>query len=162
MMSSKVGIVIKKNPSYDNTDSTSYKSKKKAHPDVMFVMMVDITTEAAMAEMERKINLLMKVVKERDHEIKDLKEHIRIRETAESSQIPVLQDMVANFTRAQYGGPSQTSFMYSKPYTKRINNLRMLLGSRGDQLVRQFVQSLKGNTFEWYTDLKPEVIDSWE
>ena len=70
---------------------------------------------------------------------------------------------------------------YSTPYTKRIDNLRMPLGyqppkfqqfdrkgnpkqhiahfvetcenagSRGDQLVRQFVRSLKGN-----------VIDSWE
>ncbi|KAA0047389.1 ty3-gypsy retrotransposon protein [Cucumis melo var. makuwa] len=35
-------------------------------------------------------------------------------------------------------------------------------GSRGDQLVRQFVRNLKGNTFKWYTDLEPEVIDSWE
>ncbi|KAA0044977.1 ty3-gypsy retrotransposon protein [Cucumis melo var. makuwa] len=35
-------------------------------------------------------------------------------------------------------------------------------GSRGDQLVRQFVRSLKENAFEWYIDLEPEVIDSWE
>ncbi|KAA0031636.1 ty3-gypsy retrotransposon protein [Cucumis melo var. makuwa] len=34
-------------------------------------------------------------------------------------------------------------------------------GSR-DQLVRKFVRSLKGNAFEWYIDLEPEVIDSWE
>ncbi|KAA0040629.1 retrotransposon gag protein [Cucumis melo var. makuwa] len=82
--------------------------------------------------------------------------------------------------------------MYSKLYIKRIDNLRMPLGyqppkfqqfdgrgnpkqhiahfvktcenagSRGDQLVRQFVRSLKGNAFEWYNDLEPEVIDSWE
>ena len=26
----------------------------------------------------------------------------------------------------------------------------------------QFVRSLKGNTFEWYTNLEPEVIDGWE
>ncbi|KAA0063928.1 ty3-gypsy retrotransposon protein [Cucumis melo var. makuwa] len=100
--------------------------------------------------------------------------------------------MIANSIRAQYGRPPQTSFMYSKPYTKRIDNLRMPLGyqppkfqqfdgkgnpkqhivyfvktcenvgSRGDQLVRQFVRSLKRNAFEWYTDLDPEVIDSWE
>ncbi|KAA0050543.1 retrotransposon gag protein [Cucumis melo var. makuwa] len=100
--------------------------------------------------------------------------------------------MIANSIRAQYGGPPQTSFMYFKPYTKRIDNLIMPFGyqpskfqqfdgkgnlkqhiahfvetcenagSRGDQLVRQFVRSLKGNTFEWYTDLEPEVIDSWE
>ncbi|TYK02858.1 ty3-gypsy retrotransposon protein [Cucumis melo var. makuwa] len=31
-----------------------------------------------------------------------------------------------------------------------------------DQLVRQFVRSLKGNAFEWYTDIEQEVIDSWE
>ncbi|KAA0067522.1 ty3-gypsy retrotransposon protein [Cucumis melo var. makuwa] len=36
--------------------------------------------------------------------------------------------MITNFIRAQYGGSSQTSFMYSKLYTKRIDNLRMLLG----------------------------------
>ncbi|KAA0057705.1 retrotransposon gag protein [Cucumis melo var. makuwa] len=35
-------------------------------------------------------------------------------------------------------------------------------GSRGDQLVRQFIRSLKGNAVEWYTDLEPEVIYSWE
>ncbi|TYK04208.1 retrotransposon gag protein [Cucumis melo var. makuwa] len=100
--------------------------------------------------------------------------------------------MIANSIRAQYGGPPQTSFMYSKPYTKRIDNLRMPLGyqppkfqqfdgkgnpnqhiahfvetcenagSRGNQLVRQFVRSLKENAFEWYTDLELEVIDSWE
>ncbi|KAA0062311.1 ty3-gypsy retrotransposon protein [Cucumis melo var. makuwa] len=62
--------------------------------------------------------------------------------------------MIVNSIRAQYGGPLQTSFMYSKPYTKRIDNLRMPLG--------QFVRSLKGNVFKWYTDLEPEVIDSWE
>ncbi|TYK20601.1 ty3-gypsy retrotransposon protein [Cucumis melo var. makuwa] len=36
--------------------------------------------------------------------------------------------MIANSIRAQYGGQPQTSFMYSKPYTKRIDNLRMPLG----------------------------------
>ncbi|KAA0032560.1 ty3-gypsy retrotransposon protein [Cucumis melo var. makuwa] len=76
MKSPKAGIVIKENPLYDNSDSTSSKSKKEAHPDVMFVMMVDITEEAVMTEMERKINLLMKVMEEQDHEITDLREHM--------------------------------------------------------------------------------------
>ncbi|TYK00120.1 ty3-gypsy retrotransposon protein [Cucumis melo var. makuwa] len=35
-------------------------------------------------------------------------------------------------------------------------------GLRGDQLVRQFVRSLKENAFEWYTDLELEVINDWE
>ncbi|TYK29709.1 ty3-gypsy retrotransposon protein [Cucumis melo var. makuwa] len=80
--------------------------------------------------------------------------------------------------------------MYSKPYTKRINDLRMPLGyqplkfqqfdgngnpkqhiahfvetcentrSRRDQLLRQFIRSLKENAFKWYTDLEPEVINN--
>ncbi|TYJ98784.1 ty3-gypsy retrotransposon protein [Cucumis melo var. makuwa] len=64
MESSKAGIFIKENPLYDNSDSASSKLKKEAHLDVMSVMMAEITTEAVMAEMERKINFLMKAVEE--------------------------------------------------------------------------------------------------
>ena len=35
-------------------------------------------------------------------------------------------------------------------------------GTLGDLLVKQFVQTLKENTFDWYTDLKHKTIDSWE
>ena len=35
-------------------------------------------------------------------------------------------------------------------------------GTQGSLLVMQFVRSLKGNAFDWYTDLEPESIDSWE
>ena len=28
--------------------------------------------------------------------------------------------------------------------------------------VKQFVRSLKGNVFDWYTNLAPESIDSWD
>uniref|UniRef100_A0A9I9DR56 Glycoside hydrolase family 5 domain-containing protein n=1 Tax=Cucumis melo TaxID=3656 RepID=A0A9I9DR56_CUCME len=187
MLSPKAGIFIKENPLYDNFDSALSKLKKEAHPDVMSVMMVDITAEAAMTEMERKINLVMKVVKEQDHKITALREQMQIHETTKSSQTPQLQDMITSSIRAQYGGPPQTSFMYSKPYTKRINDLRMPVGyqplkfqqfdrkgnlnqhvahfvetckntgSRGDQLVKQFVRSLKGNAFKWYIDLEPEA-----
>ncbi|KAA0067521.1 ty3-gypsy retrotransposon protein [Cucumis melo var. makuwa] len=60
----KARIVIKENPLYDNSDFASSKSNKKTHLDVMSVMMADVTTETAIAEMERKINLSMKVVEE--------------------------------------------------------------------------------------------------
>ncbi|KAA0064130.1 ty3-gypsy retrotransposon protein [Cucumis melo var. makuwa] len=60
----KAEIVLKENPLYDNSDSAYSKSKKEAHPDVMSVMMADITAEAAMAEIQRKVNFLMKVVEE--------------------------------------------------------------------------------------------------
>ena len=54
----------------------------------MPIMMVNVTAEATMAKMERKINLLMKVVEERDHEIAALRDQMQARETAESRQTP--------------------------------------------------------------------------
>ncbi|KAA0046631.1 ty3-gypsy retrotransposon protein [Cucumis melo var. makuwa] len=64
MKSPKAEIVIKENPLYENSASASNKPKKEAHLDVMSVMMANIMVEAVMAEIERKINLLMKVVEE--------------------------------------------------------------------------------------------------
>lgn len=119
------------------------------------------------------------------------------RETTEfasmaSLSVQQLQDMITNTIRAQYGGPSQSTLMYSKPYTKRIDNLRMPMGYQpskfqsfegkgnpkqhvahfvetcnnagtdGDLLVKQFVRSLRGNAFDWYINLAPECIDSWD
>ena len=34
-------------------------------------------------------------------------------------------------------------------------------GTYGDLMVKQFVRSLKGNVFDWNTDLAPGSIDSW-
>ena len=103
-----------------------------------------------------------------------------------------LQDMITNTIQAQYGGSSTSSLTYSKPYTKRIDNMRMPngyqppkflqfdgkgnpkqyiahfvetcenAGTQRDLLVKQFVRSLRGNAFDWYTDLEPKSIDSWE
>ncbi|KAA0054507.1 ty3-gypsy retrotransposon protein [Cucumis melo var. makuwa] len=91
MKSPKAGIVLKENSLHDNSDSASSKSKKEAHPDVMSVTMADITIEVALVEMKRKVNLLMKVVEERDHEITTLREQIWTRETVESSQTPIVK-----------------------------------------------------------------------
>ncbi|KAM0963386.1 hypothetical protein ACFX2A_022860 [Malus domestica] len=70
--------------------------------------------------------------------------------------------MIASTVKAQYEGSSNTSGLYSKVYSKKIDALRMLMGTEGDYLAKQFVCSLKGNAFEWYTDLEPESINSWE
>ncbi|KAM1579590.1 hypothetical protein ACFX1Z_041014 [Malus domestica] len=43
-------------------------------------------------------------------------------------------------------------------FVETCNNAR----TEGDYLAKQFVRSLKGNAFEWYTDLEPESINSWE
>jgi len=41
---------------------------------------------------------------------------------------------------------------------KTCNNAR----TNGDLMVKQFVRSLKGNAFDWYTDLESGLIDTWE
>ena len=45
-----------------------------------------------------------------------------------SLSVQQLQDMITNTIRAQYGGSSTSSLTYSKPYTKRIDNMRMANG----------------------------------
>ena len=35
-------------------------------------------------------------------------------------------------------------------------------GTNGDLLVKQFIHSLQGNAFDWYIDLAPECINSWD
>ena len=100
--------------------------------------------------------------------------------------------MIINTIRAQYGGPSTSSLTYSKPYTKRIDNMKMPngyklpkflqfdgkanpkqhiahfvetcenAGTQRDLLMKQFVRSLKGNAFDWYTDLETKSINTWE
>ncbi|KAI5337086.1 hypothetical protein L3X38_016355 [Prunus dulcis] len=94
-----------------------------------------------------------------------------------SLSIQQLQDMITNTIRAQYGGPSQDTFIYSKPYTKRLDNLRMstgyqppkfmqfdgkgnpkqhvahfiemcnIAGTNDDYLMKQFIRSLRGTAF---------------
>ena len=89
-----------------------------------------------------------------------------------SLSIQQLYDMITNTIRVHYGGPSQSTLMYSKPYTKRIDSLRMPMsyqprkfqlfnrkgnskqhvthivetcnnaGTNGDLLVKQFIRSL--------------------
>ena len=76
MESPKTGIVIKGIPLYDNYDFSSSRSRRESHPYVIFVKMADATAEAATTEMERIINILMKVINEWDHEIVGLKEQM--------------------------------------------------------------------------------------
>ncbi|TYK07169.1 ty3-gypsy retrotransposon protein [Cucumis melo var. makuwa] len=93
-------------------------SEDTSQPNIMSVMVTDVdTSEDKMTELEKKINMLMKVVEEMDYEIASLKNHIECHDVAESRNL----------------------------------------------LVKQFVRAdLKENTFDWYTNMKPESIDSWE
>ncbi|KAA0058183.1 ty3-gypsy retrotransposon protein [Cucumis melo var. makuwa] len=162
--SPKGGSIIRETPLFNNSMPTSNLSDKESHVEVMSVMMTDVIAEATVVEMERKINFLTKVVEERDHEIVALKDQMRLVKLLSRAKLLLskLTKKEKFSIRAQYGGPPQTSFMYSKPYTKRINDLRMPVGIKRrptSQIVRS---KCKRNAFEWYTDLEPKVIDSWE
>ena len=54
---------------YDNSNFDSNKSRRELNYDVMSVMMADVIVEVTMIEIKRKINFLMKLFEERDHEI---------------------------------------------------------------------------------------------
>ncbi|KAL0337683.1 UNVERIFIED_CONTAM: hypothetical protein Scaly_2043400 [Sesamum calycinum] len=103
-----------------------------------------------------------------------------------------LKEFIEGTIKSKIEGNSKPSLTYSKPYTPRIDSLKMPMGYQppkfqqfdgkgnpkqhvahfvetcnnagtyGDHLVKQFVRSLKGNAFDWYTDLEAGSIDGWE
>ena len=81
--------------------------REKYQADVMFVMMLDVTVEAAMIQMERKINFLMKVIDEWDNKITVLREQMQTREIIESSQTPVVKDWRQREEWVQVNQPQQ-------------------------------------------------------
>ena len=50
----------------------------------------------------------------------------------------------------------------SKQHVTHIVETCNNAGTNGHLLVKQFVHSLQRNTFDWYIDLAPEYIDSWD
>ena len=51
------------------------------------------------------------------------------------------------------GNPRQ----HATHFVETCNNV----GTFGDLMVKQFLHSLKGHAFDWYTDLAPSFVDSW-
>ncbi|KAH7867399.1 hypothetical protein Vadar_032865 [Vaccinium darrowii] len=108
--------------------------------------------------------------------------------------IPVdqLKEFIMGAIAEKDARSSQVFRSYTKPYTWRIEQLKMpekyqppkflqfdgmgnpkqhvahfvetcsSAGTDGDLLVKQFVRSLKGYAFDWYIDLEPNSIDSWD
>jgi hypothetical protein len=202
--------------------TTSAFSEDSSRTIAMPAMMIETAVvDERIVAMERAISKLTKTVEEKDLQIATLMNKLEVHNHGESSNSPVhqhtpqdghkrvedqhtnstsitslsvqqLHDMITNTIRAQYGGAPQNTLMYSKPYTKRIDSLRMPpgyqppkfqqfdgkgnskqhvahfvetcnnAGTDGDLLTKQFVHSLRGNAFDWYTDLEPESIDNWE
>ncbi|KAL0349648.1 UNVERIFIED_CONTAM: hypothetical protein Sradi_4114000 [Sesamum radiatum] len=103
-----------------------------------------------------------------------------------------LQEIITNAIQIHFDRTTQSSPTYSKPYTKHVDALRIPIGYQppelrqfdgkcnpkqyiahfiktcnnaatdGNILVKQLVQSLKGNAFDWYVDLEFELIDEWD
>ncbi|TYJ95930.1 ty3-gypsy retrotransposon protein [Cucumis melo var. makuwa] len=83
----KSGIVIKENFVIDGHNlSSEHSSEEMPYPNIMSIMVTDVSrSENKIAELEKKINMLMKVVKERDYEIAYLKNHIESRDAVKPS-----------------------------------------------------------------------------
>ena len=103
-----------------------------------------------------------------------------------------LKELIKKAIIDQVESSIQPSYSYTKPYTQRIDLLKMPLsyqppkfqqfdgkgnprqhiahfvetcnnaGTNGDLMVKQFVRSLKGNAFDWYTNFESGSIDSQE
>ncbi|KAM1420272.1 hypothetical protein ACFX13_002690 [Malus domestica] len=201
------------------SSSASWMSKGKSRLLVAQVMTIGVTSvEEQLAQMNEAIARLTRTVEEKDLQIAALVRRLEPHDDENpnpedepqvekndakpepdqaaalmgSLSIQQLQEMITNTIKAQYEGSSNTSGLYSKPYSKKIDALRMPrgyqppkfmqfdgkgnpkqhvahfvetcnnAGTEGDYLAKQFVRSLKGNAFEWYTDLEPESINSWE
>ncbi|KAA0061094.1 ty3-gypsy retrotransposon protein [Cucumis melo var. makuwa] len=69
-------------------------NEEAPQPNIMAVMVTDVdTSEDRMTELEKKVNMLMKAVEERDFEIALLKNHIESRDAAESSHTHTIKNV---------------------------------------------------------------------
>ena len=106
--------------------------------------------------------------------------------------IDQLQNFIIEAIEDKSESSTKVSPIYAKPYTRRIDNLKMSegyqpfnlqqfdgkgnlkqhithfiktcndVGTYGIYLVIEFVRSLRENAFDWYTDLEPYSIYNWE
>ncbi|KAK4385954.1 hypothetical protein Sango_2719400 [Sesamum angolense] len=108
------------------------------------------------------------------------------------SPVDQLKEFIEGTIKNKIDGSSRSSLTYSKPYTPRIDSLKIPMGYQppkfqqfdgkgnpkqhvvhfvetcnnartyDDNLIKQFVRSLKDNSFDWYTNLEAGSIDRWE
>ena len=70
--------MIKENYLIDEYNSSSERPNEEVpHPNIMSVMVIGVdTSKNRMTKLEKKVNMLMKALEERDYEIESLKSHI--------------------------------------------------------------------------------------
>ncbi|KAK3043349.1 hypothetical protein RJ639_002651 [Escallonia herrerae] len=104
--------------------------------------------------MSRAIEKLTKTVEEKDFQIANLINKLESKKGEESKSCD-MDD--ANEALKQFDGKGNL-----RQHVAHFIETCNIAGTEGDLLVKQFVQSLKGNTFDWYTDLEFESIDCWK
>ncbi|KAI3450399.1 hypothetical protein Pfo_007064 [Paulownia fortunei] len=204
-------------PPIQNT-SMGRQKKMISNFEVVTVMVVQTTsTEEQIEILMKVVEELTKHIQEQDSQITKLinkvdnadiscvmgkqievhdKTEVSMKQQSISSDglIPIdqLKEFIIRTINDKFDGSSKLSLTYIKPYTKRINNLKMPVGYQplkfqqfdgkgnpkqhiahfietynnagtyGDCLVKQFIFSLMENAFDWYTSLEANSIDSWE
>ena len=89
-------------------------NEEMPHPNIMSVMVTDVyTSEDRMSEFEKKINMLMKVVEEKDNEIASLENHIKCRDAAESSHTHNVKNTDKEKTIMQESHPQNSTSIAS-------------------------------------------------
>ncbi|KAH7840428.1 hypothetical protein Vadar_016753 [Vaccinium darrowii] len=151
---------------------------RSGSPSAMDVMATGATTlEEQVAALTKLVEGLAKSVEEKDSEIQSLKNQLESKEEADSSNkkpeepkefalssvglIPMdqLRDFILGTIKDKYEEtPKSSSAYHIAHFVETCNNA----GTDGDLLVKQFVRTLKGNSFDWYCDLEPGTLDTWE
>ncbi|KAL0293867.1 UNVERIFIED_CONTAM: hypothetical protein Sradi_6915500 [Sesamum radiatum] len=171
----------------DNSSLSTPRSKSSIAP----VVVTNTTTlEEQIANLTRAIEGFVKHVQEQDSQISKLMNNINSTDASH-----VVGKQIKAYDEGIYHGDHSkqawwSSMTYIRPYTQRIDNLKMPIGYQppkfqqfdvkgnpkqhvahfieicnnagtyGDHLVKKFVRSLKGNAFDWYTNSEASSIDS--
>nr|CAN63871.1 hypothetical protein VITISV_036033 [Vitis vinifera] len=77
--------------------------------------------------------------------------------TSVKEQLIEMARAIAKLTKTIEEKDMQIASIVNKVETQVQNT-----GTDGDLLVKQFVRSLRVNAFNWYIDLEPECINSWD
>ncbi|KAB2630499.1 hypothetical protein D8674_008018 [Pyrus ussuriensis x Pyrus communis] len=155
----------------------------------MQVMTTGATSiEEQLAQMNEAIAKLTRTVEEKDLQIAALVNQLDAQPDVKVDPIQ-LQEMIASTIKTQYEGSSHDSVLYSKPYSKKIDALKMPrgyqppkfmqfdgkgnpkqhvahfietcnnAGTEGDYLVKQFVRSLKSIKPRTFEELATRAHD---
>ncbi|KAL0292071.1 UNVERIFIED_CONTAM: hypothetical protein Scaly_2606500 [Sesamum calycinum] len=179
--SSTGGKIVNIVPSDGSNSTSPTETNSKSTPFATLLTMVTgaTTIEEQGAQMTQAIADLQKIVEDKDLQIAQLINKLVPTSVGESShnysfaskhaekekqanEEPPIQEYVQ---KSSYQPPKLQQFdergnpkQHITHFIKTCNNS----DANNDLLVKEFVLSLNGNVFDWYVDLDPESIDSWD